>query len=193
MGIDIGGLPGVNDRQELGAGVSAKEKRLMRRWICFAMAMVLIPGAFPAFAWAQAAAEYGIAASKSAAASLKSRALYDARAKQLAERLKPRTSKSPQSVVQENKLRLEEKSREAGGTVRIESVPDKAMVSIDGAVVGYTPTELKVPEGSHLIQLTRPGFVSWRREISVTREENISLRAELEDKYKSSITLSQPK
>ncbi len=165
----------------------------MRQSILIGLTVIGAWVACSPFAWAQAAAEYGIVASKSAAATVKASSTLKPGTKQVADRLQRQTTQSLRDVMQQNKQKLEEKSREGGGTLRIDSVPDKAAVSIDGTVVGYTPMELKLAAGKHSIELTRPGFLTWRQGISLSREETLSRKAELENKYKSSITLSNQK
>jgi len=91
--------------------------------------------------------------------------------------------------MQENRQKLAAKSQN-GGTVRVESVPAKATIAVDGELVDYAPAELRLPEGTHLIELTHPGFVPWRMEVSVNRQESTSVTAHLENQYKSSITIS---
>lgn len=76
--------------------------------------------------------------------------------------------------------------------VLIESVPAKATIWVDGEPVGQAPAELKLPQGQHLIELTHPRYEPWRMEVTVSPQESTSVRAQLESKYRSSITLSIP-
>jgi hypothetical protein len=168
------------------------EEQTMKRWT-FLMAAFLL-GALPSAAWAQAAVGYGMAASKSTAIGAKMRPLTDNRGKQLATKIQERTgttgtAKPLPVIMEENRKKLEKESAEAGGSIHIESVPEKAAVTVDGEPVAYTPADLKVPEGKHNIELTHPGCLPWETEISVTKIESTSVKAELEEKYKSSITL----
>lgn len=165
----------------------------MRRWYFLAMAIAFWQALFVSFSWAQAAAEYGIAASKSAASTAKMGSTINAGTQKLAGRIESTLSRSTAASMEESKRKLEESSRKGGATLHIDSLPEKALVSIDGATVGYTPADLKVPEGKHVVQLTRTGYLLWKQEISVTREKNVSLKAELENKYKSVVNLSNPK
>ncbi len=162
----------------------------MAKWIFLMIVAVLAQAAYPAFGWAQAAAEYGILAAGSASAAAKVGSTLNTKTDKLADRLQQKTPKSPVSVMADNKKKLEEKSRGGSATVHVDSVPAKATVSVDGAVVANTPTDLTVPEGKHTLGVTQAGFLSWRREISVTRGASLSLKADLESKYKSVITLS---
>ncbi len=162
----------------------------MIRWVLIAVVAVLVPGTFPAFSWAQAAAEYGILAGSSATSTAKIGSTLNSKTNKLADRVQGRISKSLENVMEENKQKLEQKSREGGAALHIDSVPGRGTVSIDGAKVAHTPTELKVPEGKHVIEVTLPGYLPWRREVSLSRGENLSLKAELENMYKSVITLS---
>lgn len=161
----------------------------MKCWILFVAAILL--AALPKSAPAQAAIGYGMAASKSTSMAASARPLYDSRSKQLAAKIQERTgtAKPLPVVMEENRKKLAEKSAQAGGTVHIESVPGKAAVTVDGDPVAYAPADLTLPEGKHLIELTRPGYLPWQMEISVSRLESTSVKAELEEKYKSNITL----
>jgi hypothetical protein len=162
---------------------------IMKRWTLLMAAFLL--AAVPSAAWAQAAIGYGMAASKSTAIATKARPLVDSRGKRLAGQIQNRTvtAKPLPVVMEENRKKLAEKSAQAGGTVHIESVPAKAAVAVDGDPVAYTPADLKLPEGKHSIELTHPGCLAWGMEISVNRMESTAVKAELEEKYKSNITL----
>jgi len=95
-----------------------------------------------------------------------------------------------ETVMQENRTKLEKASESGGGAVEIASKPEKATVLVDGEPVGYAPMELKLPEGKHLIELTHPGCDSWQMEVAVNAHESTSVTAKLEKKYKSSVTIS---
>jgi hypothetical protein len=166
-----------------------RKETMMKRWT-FLMAGLLL-AALPSAAWAQAAVGYGMAASKSTAIATKARPLYSSRGKQLASKIQSRTgtAKPLPVVMEENRKKLEERSAQGGGTVHVESLPEKAAVAVDGDPVAYTPADLKLPEGKHSIELTHPGYLPWGMDISVNRMESTEVKAELEDKYKSSITL----
>jgi hypothetical protein len=101
-------------------------------------------------------------------------------------------SKNLETVMAENRQKLETASKAGGGTVQVESTPAKATVSVDGSPVGVSPLELKLPEGKHLVELAHPRFDPWQMEVTVTAHESTSVTAQLEKKYKSSITLSIP-
>jgi hypothetical protein len=167
----------------------------MTRWTFLMVAFLL--GALPSAVWAQAAVGYGMAASKSTAIGAKMRPLTDSRGKQLATKIQDRmgtarttgTAKPLPVIMEENRRKLEKDSGQSGGSIHIDSVPGKAVVALDGEPVAYTPVDLKVPEGKHQIELTHPEYLPWDTEISVNKIESTSVKAELEVKYKSSITL----
>jgi hypothetical protein len=152
---------------------------------------------FPTLGHGQAAAEYGLAASKSTAITSRAsssmgsrtRSIYGGVSRRTTLRVPPPPSKNLQAVMQENREKLAAKSQN-GGTVHVESVPTKAAIAVDGELVDYAPADLKLPEGTHLIELTNPGFVPWRMEVSVNRQESTSVTAHLENRYRSSITIS---
>jgi len=163
----------------------------MVRWVLALTALLMTGAAWPVTARAQAAAEYGMAASKSTAIVTRARPLVTPPATPLSKRIRERTSPSRLAVMQQNRLKLEAKSGSSGGSVHVESLPDKATISVDGAAVAYTPADLKLPEGNHSVELTLPGFLPWRKDITVSREGNMLLKAELRNQYKSSVTFSR--
>ena len=161
----------------------------MKRWTLLMAAFLL--AAVPSAAWAQAAIGYGMAASRSTTMATSAQRLYQGRMRPLASRMQTRTAtgKPLPVVMEENRKKLVEESAQTGGKVRVESVPAKAAVAVDGNPVAYTPTELTLPRGKHEIALTRPDYLPWRIEISVNSMESTEVTAELGTLYKSSITL----
>lgn len=54
-----------------------------------------------------------------------------------------------------------------GVSVVIDSRPDHAEILLDGKFVGTTPLSYRLPPGTHKIELVRPGFGPWLRELTV--------------------------
>jgi len=163
----------------------------MTRLVFLAFALGLV--GFPSTARAQAAAEYGIAASHSASAtSALSRVLDPKLGQGQRQRSGPR-SKSVETAMQENREQLQPKNPKEGGNVHLESTPTKATVYVDGLAVAYTPVDLTLAEGKHTIELKHPVSNPWEKEITVSRGDKLSLKPELKDKYKSvlSFTIQQ--
>ena len=170
----------------------------MGRRALLGVAITLI--ALPATTFPQAAAEYGMTVGKSATSTVKAGSAINEGAQRLAGRVQDALGKSIQdstgksirsvNLMEENKRKLEAKSEAGGGTIRIESAPQKATILVDGAEVGYTPASLKVPEGKHIIELRHATSLPWRKEIIVGRNDNLSLKTDLENKYKSVVNLS---
>ena len=140
---------------------------------------------------AQAAASYAIAASKSTAMASKARPLVTPKATPLTKKSVARTSPTLGDVMGENRQKLEAKGGPSAGSLHIDSVPGKATVSVDGTPVAYTPADLKLPEGNHVVELTLPGFASWRKEITMSREGTMLLKAELRTQYNSAVSFSR--
>jgi len=165
-------------------------------------ALAIAVAAAPGSAMAQAAASYGILAGTSAATTAKTATSVNRATNKLAGRIADSVSQSgakyasrslsrPYEVVmEENRQKLEDESKDGGATLHIESVPDKATVLIDGEPVAKTPADLKIPEGKHIVELKEFESVDWKKEISVTRDENLSLKPELKKRYQSAITVS---
>jgi len=159
----------------------------MTRWILIPLAAGLV--GLPSSLHAQAAIEYGMAASHSAVSTSRiSRALDP----KLGERQGPR-SKSVETAMEENRKEVEPKNPKDGGALHIESTPAHAVVYVDGWSVAYTPADLTLTPGKHDIELKHPVSVDWEKEVTVKRGDNLSMKQELKDKYKSvlSFTIQQ--
>jgi hypothetical protein len=58
---------------------------------------------------------------------------------------------------------------------------DKACdLYVDGAFVGNPPAKLHLAEGSHVVEVKKTGFVSYRKEIKVSDGAELSLNVTLE-------------
>jgi len=153
-------------------------------------------------AYAQAAATYGIVAGSSATATAKTAGTINRATNKLAGRVAESVSTSGSKyasrslskpyeiVMEENRRKLEDESKDGGGTLHVESVPDKATVLIDGEPVATTPADLKLPVGEHTVELREFESVDWKKEIFVTQDENLSLKPELKKRYQSAVTVS---
>ena len=68
----------------------------------------------------------------------------------------------------------------ATSAVTIKSTPDGAEITIDGKLVGTTPSTVQLTRGDHTIVIDKAGFKSWQRTITVTTGGTISLEATLD-------------
>jgi len=72
-------------------------------------------------------------------------------------------------------------SAEGGtGSVRISSDPDGAEIVVDGRFVGTTPSVLRLPAGSHDIEIKAAGRRAWRRTLQVLKDGDAGLKATLD-------------
>ena len=66
------------------------------------------------------------------------------------------------------------------GRMLIRSTPSKALVTVDGAIVGDTPLTLTdLSLGSHVVQIARPGHLPWTERVSLTQQSpsrNVSVQ-----------------
>ena len=152
--------------------------------------VALVVAGLPVSVRGQAAAEYGISASRSAAIGSKARPDLSRTAKTLSNRIQKNTPDAHRQVMEQNRAALEKKSGPAGATVHVESVPDKALISVDGVEVGYAPADLRIPAGAHTLEAGFPGHLPWRQEIAVISGMSVNTKAALASKYKSTINLS---
>ena len=161
----------------------------MAKRIIVSMALGLALAASSSSARAQAAAQYGAIAGHSGTVTTSIGSGLASKLKQADERQGSRL-RSVQSTMDENRRKLEMKGQKQGGAVHIDSAPQRATILVDGAPVAYTPADLKLPEGKHVIELKRATSLPWRKEISLARDEKLTLDAELQERYKSALTLS---
>ncbi len=79
-------------------------------------------------------------------------------------------------------------------TLAVTSTEDPSMVEIDGVLVGTTPiSDLKVYQGDHVFHVSRPGYESITKRISLTRNTKIMvpmLRTDLTAQEKKQILTS---
>jgi len=61
------------------------------------------------------------------------------------------------------------------GTVRIESDPPGAEIYIDGKFAGQTPSTIKLPGGTHRIEVKSQGKQDWLRNLEVWKESELTL------------------
>ena len=67
----------------------------------------------------------------------------------------------------------------AGAQLEIASNPSGAEVSVDGSFVGDTPSEIGVASGLHTVTITKHGYTTWERKLSVSSGK-VTVNAELE-------------
>ena len=66
------------------------------------------------------------------------------------------------------------------GTVSINSSPRSATITVDGAIMGSTPSSLKLPPGEHSISLSLGGYKDWVTSITVEAGSSVSVKGNLE-------------
>ena len=64
--------------------------------------------------------------------------------------------------------------------VAIKSAPDGAEITIDGKLMGTTPSTIQLSSGDHIVVLEKSGFKTWQRTITVNAGGSINLEANLE-------------
>jgi len=73
-----------------------------------------------------------------------------------------------------------EATTSAVSSVAIKSTPDGAEITIDGKLVGTTPSTVQLTLGNHTIVVEKSGFKPWQRTMTVTAGGDINLEATLE-------------
>jgi hypothetical protein len=64
-------------------------------------------------------------------------------------------------------------------SVLLKSTPDGADIIVDGTFEGNTPSILRLSPGEHVILIDKPGFLPWRRSITVPPGSSPTVDAEL--------------
>ena len=73
-------------------------------------------------------------------------------------------------------------STEADSSLVIKSTPEGAEIAVDGKFVGNTPSTLRLKAGDRTITISKSGYTSWERSITLTASGSITLDAQLEKK-----------
>ena len=66
------------------------------------------------------------------------------------------------------------------GVVNVKAEDDSYEIFVDGAFVGNTPARVKLAEGAHVVEVKKPGFKDYRKQIKITEGSELTLRAVLE-------------
>jgi hypothetical protein len=66
------------------------------------------------------------------------------------------------------------------GLVNVKAEDDSQEIFVDGAFVGNTPAKLKLAEGAHVIEVRKPGFKDYRKEVKVSEGSELTLKVVLE-------------
>jgi hypothetical protein len=65
------------------------------------------------------------------------------------------------------------------GTVMIVSEPEHGEVYVDGAFVGNAPADLKLRDGTYIVEVRKEGYTPFRKELRVFGDSEVTLRAVL--------------
>jgi len=60
------------------------------------------------------------------------------------------------------------------------SAPAGAEIAVDGRYVGSTPSTLSLGVGTHAVEVSLPGFVQWKRQLTVSAGSELTVNAVLE-------------
>ena len=94
--------------------------------------------------------------------------------------LDPARFKQSTAVVSESTASKSEGVTPNLSAVAIKSAPDGAEITIDGKLMGTTPSTIQLLSGDHIVVLEKSGFKTWQRTITVNAGGSINLEANLE-------------
>ena len=60
------------------------------------------------------------------------------------------------------------------------STPPGAEITVDWRYVGSTPSEISLSTGTHIVVISAPGFVEWKRELTVVADSEVNVTASLQ-------------
>ena len=66
------------------------------------------------------------------------------------------------------------------GLVNVMAEDDSYEIYVDGGFVGNAPAKVKLAEGAHVVEVKKPGFKDYRKQIKITEGSELTLRAILE-------------
>jgi len=91
-------------------------------------------------------------------------------------------SQQQQQQQQQQQMMVIPDSKVPKGSVNITSTPSNAEVYIDGVFVGNSPCSLSITEGIHIIEVIQSGYISYKKELRVISESDVTIRANLNKK-----------
>jgi len=71
-------------------------------------------------------------------------------------------------------------SGSVGGLLTVNTDDQTSEIFVDGAFVGNPPARLKLPVGSHVVEVRKTGFKDYRKQLTVVDGSELTLRARLE-------------
>jgi TPR repeat protein len=66
------------------------------------------------------------------------------------------------------------------GLLNVKAEDDSYEIYVDGGFVGNAPARVKVGEGAHVVEVKKPGYKDYRKQITITEGSELTLRAVLE-------------
>jgi TPR repeat protein len=66
------------------------------------------------------------------------------------------------------------------GVVNVKAEDESCEIFVDGAFVGNAPAMVKLAQGAHVVEVKKPGFKDYRKQIQITEGSELTLRAVLE-------------
>ena len=85
-------------------------------------------------------------------------------------------------------LRVRLARQETAGTLRVRSLPLRALVRIDGLEVGEAPVERRVTAGGHVIEASADGFELYRTALQLREQQTLDLLVTLEREKSPGVT-----
>ncbi len=159
--------------------------------LCYAKGTGVSKDYVQAYRWLNLAAAQGGALADDARVSLAAAERYltpeqVAEAQRLAREFKPRKGPAPEAdpspggsqTNQPGTATIAAASRT--GLVHVITEDAAGEIFVDGAFVGNTPARVKLTEGAHLVEVKKPGFKGYRKEIRITEGSELTLRVAIE-------------
>ena len=66
------------------------------------------------------------------------------------------------------------------GVVNVKAEDDSYEIFVDSGFVGNTPAKVMLSEGAHVVEVKKPGFKDYRKQIKISQGSELTLRAVLE-------------
>jgi hypothetical protein len=73
-------------------------------------------------------------------------------------------------------------------TIRVTASTDRAVVEMDGQLLGFAPVKVERPHGAHLVRVRQEGYETYETQVKVKAGEQITLRATLAEEQPSVLT-----
>lgn len=93
----------------------------------------------------------------------------------------PTHSSPSEELMLSNRRTLEQAAKGHGAALLVTCATEGATLFVDHRAIAPAPAFLVLPAGKHILELKSPGYMSWRRAVSVSAGDKLKFEPELQE------------